>query len=117
MNQEQSKRGSYIKEESNVHVSQSDEALKAIVTRKRGKSLTLRKNLKIEAESTLFIVEPSSEFCVSIFNQFYQVPNVKILNGSFSELEESYDCLIVPGNSLGIVDPSDNLLSELIRFF
>lgn len=84
------------------------DALTAILTSKRGRAFSISKTVKDKeidvVEPYLFIVEPMSDYCVTLFNEFYQTRNVKVLNGSFVELEEPYDCLIIPGNAFGLVE-------------
>lgn len=59
-----------------------------------------RNNSKLDRQFQLFIVEPSLRMCIHLYNYFYTHETVNIINGSYTQLEDDYDCLIFTGNGI-----------------
>ena len=58
----------------------------------------------------LLLVNPNDELCAEWEKHFHDLPNVEIIQGTFEEVE-SYDCLVSPANSFGIMDGGIDVLS------
>jgi O-acetyl-ADP-ribose deacetylase (regulator of RNase III) len=51
----------------------------------------------------LVLVDPNSSVTTAFKQRFDYLPNVEVVNGSFEQLN-SYDCLVSPANSFGMMD-------------
>jgi hypothetical protein len=51
----------------------------------------------------LVLVDPNSSVTTAFKERFDYLPNVEVVNGSFEQLN-SYDCLVSPANSFGMMD-------------
>ena len=46
----------------------------------------------------LFFAESSLSFCISLYNLFYKETAATVINGTYIDIDEEYDCLVVAGN-------------------
>jgi hypothetical protein len=57
-----------------------------------------RNNSKLDRQFQLFILEPCLDMCIHMYNYFQGKETVTILNGSYTNLEDEYDCFVFTGN-------------------
>jgi O-acetyl-ADP-ribose deacetylase (regulator of RNase III) len=62
----------------------------------------------------LILVDPLEALCHEWQERFEGIPTVSIVNGYFEEIS-TYDCMVSPGNSFGLMDGGVDL--AIIRYF
>ena len=66
--------------------------------------------LAIEKKSSSIkwiIAETSTHLCESLWEYFYDIPEVKIIAAPLGDInDQEFDCLVIPGNCFGLKDPT-----------
>jgi O-acetyl-ADP-ribose deacetylase (regulator of RNase III) len=62
----------------------------------------------------LILVDSNYDLCQALIEKFAYLPNVKVANSYFEELS-SYDCLVSPANSFGMMD--GGIDAAITKFF
>jgi O-acetyl-ADP-ribose deacetylase (regulator of RNase III) len=85
-----------------------------VITKNESEVLGVSLGMRMFMLQELWLVHPDGEMCAAFHRRFADLPNVRVVEAKFEELEP-HDCFVTAGNAFGIM--TAGIDAAVVRFF